>query len=444
MSSRSSAEPHGLAAPASLAIHLDLVGGLAGDMFVAAMVDALPALEARVLEALAAAQPRGAPAAHFFAATSGGLRAKRFGVDAAAQTLRYRSTARKGATDIARVMPGPGGTPYTALRDHIAAAPLSTATRTHALQLLTSLARAEAEVHGVALDDVHFHELADWDSLMDLVAAGCIAANLQGARWSASAPPLGSGLVRTAHGMLPVPTPATAALLTGYPWRDDGIAGERVTPTGAAILRHLVDPAQCGTSRCEGTLLATGYGSGTRALAGMPNVVRALVIELPAAAAGRDASDGSSFAERDRVCTLTFDVDDMTGEEIAVAADHLRGTAGVIDVTIGTRFGKKGRAVADFRVLARSAALHDVARACFSETSTLGLRVREEERLLLRRTELVEDAEGRSLRVKVADRPGGARTAKTDSDDVAGDRGLRVRRAARGGAAQRALKRQRA
>jgi len=321
---------------------------------------------------------------------------------------------------------------------------LSTATRTHAVQLLTSLARAEAEVHGVALDDVHFHELADWDSLMDLVAAGCIAANLQGARWSASAPPLGSGLVRTAHGMLPVPTPATAALLTGYPWRDDGIAGERVTPTGAAILRHLVDPAQCGTSRCEGTLLATGYGSGTRALAGMPNVVRALVIELPAAAAGRDASDGSSFAERDRVCTLTFDVDDMTGEEIAVAADRLRGTAGVIDVTIGTRFGKKGRAVADFRVLARSAALHDVARACFSETSTLGLRVREEERLLLRRTELVEDAEGRSVRVKVAERPGGARTAKTDSDDVSGDRGLRVRRAARGGAAQRALKRQRA
>jgi uncharacterized protein (DUF111 family) len=244
--------------------------------------------------------------------------------------------------------------------------------------------------------------------------------------------------------MLPVPTPATAGLLIGYPWRDDGIAGERITPTGAAILRHLVDPAHCGTSRCEGTLLASGYGCGTRALAGMPNVVRALVIQLPAGAAAGAASDGPSFAERDRVCTLTFDVDDMTGEEIAVAAEHLRGATGVIDVTIGTRFGKKGRAVADFRVLARSAALHDVARACFDETSTLGLRVREEERLLLRRSEVVEDTEGRPVRVKVAERPGGARTAKTDSDDVAADRGLRTRRAARAGAAQRALKRQRA
>jgi uncharacterized protein (TIGR00299 family) protein len=444
MSSRSSAEPHDLPAPASLAIHLDLVGGIAGDMFVAAMVDALPALEARVLDALAAAQPRGAPAARFFGATSGGLRARRFGVDAAAPALRYRSAARKDATGIARVPPAHGGTPYTALRDHIAGAPLPAATREHALQLLMLLARAEADVHGAALEDVHFHELADWDSLMDVVAAGCIAASLEGARWSASAPPLGSGLVRTAHGMLPVPTPATAGLLTGYPWRDDGIAGERVTPTGAAILRHLVEPARCGASRCDGILLATGYGCGTRALAGLPNVVRALVIEPRAGAPAGHAPDRPSFAERDRVCTLAFDVDDMTGEEIAVAADHLRAARGVIDVTIGTRFGKKGRGVADFRVLAQATALHDVARACFSETSTLGLRVREEERLLLRRTEVVQSAEGRSVRVKVAERPGGARTAKADSDDVAGDQGLRTRRAVRGGAAQRALKRRRA
>ena len=132
---------------------------------------------------------------------------------------------------------------------------MSAATREHALALLALLGEAEAHVHGIPVDDVHFHELADWDSLLDLVAAGCIAARLEGARWTASALPLGGGTVRTAHGLLPVPAPATSYLLTGYPWRDDGIGGERVTPTGAAILRHLVPAADCGGWREAGRLV---------------------------------------------------------------------------------------------------------------------------------------------------------------------------------------------
>ncbi len=182
------------------------------------------------------------------------------------------------------------------------------------------------------MDAVHFHELADWDSLLDLVAAGCIAGALEGARWSASAPPLGGGTVRTAHGLLPVPAPATSALLTGYPWRDDGIGGERVTPTGAAILRHLVAPQDCAAGRADGRLVGVGCGAGTRVLPGLPNLVRALVFERDAAAAADD------------VTVVEFDVDDMTGEEIAVAADRLRAQPGVIDVTCGTRVGQEGTA----------------------------------------------------------------------------------------------------
>jgi len=403
MSSPSSPESSpeiALPAPASLAIHLDLVGGIAGDMFVAAMVDALPALRAPVLAALDAVRPAGAPPPAFRDSANGGLRALAFGL--------AESPAAPGHDD--------HGSGYATIRDELARAPLDASARQHALALLDLLADAEARVHGIARDAVHFHELADWDSRMDVVAAGAIAAALDGAQWSASAPPRGGGTIRTAHGVLPVPGPATACLLEGYPWRDDGIAGERVTPTGAAILRHLVSPDACDTGHAGGRLLAQGFGAGTRTLPGVPNVLRVLVFERREAIAD------------EHVALVEFDVDDMTGEELALAADRLRAVDGAIDVSVGTRTGKKGRIVADFRVLARVAAADAVADACFAETSTLGLRLREERRRVLPRREVGVHAEGMQLHVKVTHRPDGTTTAKTAHDDVAAARGLATRR----------------
>ena len=225
--------------------------------------------------------------------------------------------------------------------------------------------------------------------------------------------------MRTAHGMLPVPGPATARLLEGYPWRDDGISGERVTPTGAAILRHLVPADVCDAASASGRLLAQGFGAGTRTLPGVPNVLRALVFEQREAIAD------------ERVALVEFDVDDMTGEELALAADRLRTVDGAIDVSVGTRTGKKGRIVADFRVLARVAAADVVADACFAETSTLGLRLREERRRVLPRREVGVDAEGMRLRVKVARRPDGTRPRRprTTTSRLCKDspRGVRLR-----------------
>ena len=417
--------------PSALAIHLDLVGGISGDMFVAAMVDALPALAVPVLEAVAAVCPAGAPEAVFQETANGGLRARRFGLALTAGRRAYRVAAAQRAGAHASAA-GHAGTAYSALRQQLERAPLSAPTRHHALALLALLAAAEASVHGVAVDAVHFHEIGDWDSLLDVVAAGCIAAQLEGAQWSASAPPLGSGKVRTAHGLLPVPAPATSLLLTGYPWHDDGIAGERVTPTGAAILRYLVPAASCAARRDPGRLLGVGCGAGTRTLPGLPNIVRVLVSERLAHPVQDD--------ERDIVAILEFEIDDMTGEEIALAADRLRAEAGVLDVSVGMRQGKKGRQLADFRLLARPQASAAIAQACFSETTTLGLRLREEVRRILRRSEFTTTVGTGAVRVKVSDRPGGNQTAKAAHDDVAGTRGLDARRKTRAAATRRALK----
>jgi uncharacterized protein (DUF111 family) len=129
----------------------------------------------------------------------------------------------------------------------------------------------------------------------------------------------------------------------------------------------------------------------------------------------------------------------MTGEELALAADRLRAVEGAIDVSVGTRAGKKGRIVADFRVLARVGAADAVAGACFAETSTLGLRLREERRRVLPRHEVNVEVKDVRLGVKVAKRPDGTTTAKTAHDDVAATPGLAARRRLRVAGEARAL-----
>jgi pyridinium-3,5-bisthiocarboxylic acid mononucleotide nickel chelatase len=385
-----------------LAIQLDAVGGIAGDMFVAAMLDARPDLRDRVLADATAVLPPGIGTPVLEPGMSGGLRCLRFRLAAP-----HAHGAHHDAHDHA----------HAGFRDmvaRIAAAPLAAGTAEHAVAILRGLAEAEAAIHDVALDDVHFHEIGDWDSLMDVTASGSIAAALAGARWAVSDLPRGGGFVRTQHGMLPVPAPATARLLEGFTWRDDGIAGERVTPTGAAILRHLVAAPVAVTG---GRLGATGTGAGMRELPGQPNVLRAVLFEQGAVAAG---------TETEEIVALSFDVDDMTGEEIGVAADRLRALPGVRDLLLVPALGKKGRPVHGFRLLLAPGGRDAVAAACFAETSTIGLRWHMEQRHVLER-----DADERNgMRVKIVARSEGA-SRKAESDDLASIAGLEARRAAK-------------
>lgn len=386
-----------------MTIHLDAVGGISGDMFVAAMLDARPDLSERVLAEAAAVLPDGIGSPALIEGMSGALRALRFG-------LTGGQARPHGPQDHHS---GDSSGSFAGMVARIQAAPLARSTADHAAAILTILAEAEAAIHRVPMAEVHFHEIADWDSLLDVTAAGSIAAALEGARWSVSSLPRGGGFVETKHGLLPVPAPATVSILTGFTWRDDGISGERVTPTGAAILRHLGPKIRADAAL--GRLEAVGTGAGTRSLSGIPNVLRALVfatVEQPG---------------RDRVSVLSFEIDDMSGEEIAVAAERLRAIAGVLDLSIGSRSGKKGRPMAAFRLLVQPEGAEAAIERCFLETSTIGLRIREESRVVLPRALVRSTSENLEIGVKTVRRPGASTTAKAESDDLVGD-SLKARR----------------
>jgi len=394
--------------PESVHVHLDAVGGVAGDMFVAALLDARPELRARVFADLAAVVPAEAGTAALTEGLSGGIAACRFGLVGghAADPDGHHGH----------------GTSFAELSRRIESASLQPGTAAQALAILRLLGECESRLHRVPLQDIHLHELGDWDSLLDVVAAGSILAALGPCSWSVSDLPRGSGTVRTEHGMLPVPAPATVELLRDFRWRDDGVGGERVTPTGAAILAHLAPathPPAAGL-----VLRAVGTGAGTRELPGMPNVLRALVFAV-------EATLTEALAHADEVIVIDFDIDDMTGEEIGVAAERLRAADGVLDLSLGTRQGKKNRPLTDFRLLIRPQALTAVSMLCFDETSTLGLRWRREQRLCLPRSSEAVEVEGTTLRRKRGARPGGQSSLKVESDDLAGIEGLIRRRSMR-------------
>ena len=287
-------------------------------------------------------------------------------------------------------------------------------TKQHAIGIFRLLAQAEAEVHGVAEDDVSFHEVGAVDSIVDIVAAAEIVALLGPVTWWSSPLPLGSGRIRTQHGLLPVPAPATALLLRGLSTIDDGIGGERVTPTGAAVARYLL-PRKRPAPRPR-RLTATGTGFGTRVMPGISNCLRVLVFEPDAETA---SPVPASFTHRE-LGVITFEVDDQSAEDLANGLDRLRALPGVHDVIQSVAFGKKGRMATQVQVLSAPATLEDTIAACFAETTTIGLRFQMVQGAALRRVAEHVDVDGLSLRVKLVQRPDGSVTAKTEASDVAG------------------------
>ncbi|QYZ65142.1 MAG: LarC family nickel insertion protein [Gammaproteobacteria bacterium (ex Lamellibrachia satsuma)] len=373
-------------------LYINPHGGLAGDMFCAAILDARPDLFAPLLETLATLSLP--PEIRISLDEAGGdLSGKHFIV-----RLPEKSRVNHGHTH------------YRDIKKLLEKAPLPEGIKSRAQDIFLQLAEAEAYVHGVKTESVTFHEVGNWDSIIDIVSASFLLHQLNITATHTAPLPLGGGRVMTAHGLLPVPAPATARLLEGLPLVDDDIRGERVTPTGAAILKSL-DPV-CQHNKPL-VLTGTGYGFGSRQLEGMPNCVQILLF--------KDEERGRNNTvpgKIDQVMEINFDVDDQSPEELAIGLDRLRDHEGVLSITTLQGIGKAGRPVMQIQLLCRPDLHQIVATECFHETTTIGLRLKETSRWVLPRQSVNVELEGNKYQVKKVDRPRDAVSAKTELRNV--------------------------
>ena len=250
------------------------------------------------------------------------------------------------------------------VNDHIQ---VSDAVKKQILKVYTAIAEAESQVHGVPVDEIHFHEVGSMDAIADITAVCWLMDQLKPDRVIASPVHVGKGTVKCAHGILPVPAPATALLLKDIPiYSKEQIDGELCTPTGAALLKTFVSEfGPMPVLRVQ----KLGYGMGKKDFP-IANCVRVML--------------GEESEERDQVAELRFNVDDMTAEEIAFAHARLL-EQGAFEVFLTAVQMKKGRPGTLFTALTTEAKKEDVVRAIFRYTSTLGIREFHSGRYVLKR-----------------------------------------------------------
>lgn len=274
---------------------------------------------------------------------------------------------------------------FSDIRRMITAADLTPRAKELALAIFTRLAEAEAQVHGTTVEQVHFHEVGAVDSIIDIVGTA-ICLDYLDVRACHTAPlPLGGGFVQTAHGLLPVPAPATALLLQGLPVHSRLGEGERVTPTGAAIVATLC--AENGPTP-DMTIRGIGLGTGSKDFPDIANVLRLVLAETE-----------TTTDKRDTVEVLESNIDDMNPEILAHVTGWLL-EQGALDVTVAPLTMKKGRPGFLLTVLARPEERDKLAAFVLRETSAAGIRSHRAERLILPRTILERITSLGPVRVK--------------------------------------------
>ncbi|MDR3264541.1 MAG: nickel pincer cofactor biosynthesis protein LarC [Synergistaceae bacterium] len=325
-------------------LYLDCFAGIAGDMLTGALFELVPHSDRFTAEL--AKMSKLTPEDYrvrFEKVDKSGIRGTHFYVDT------HEHHPHRGLQEIEEI---------------IASASLSQRVRREAMHAFALLAEAEAFVHGTTPDKIHFHEVGAIDSILDIVGVFILIDMLDWPRVICSPVNVGSGTVKCAHGVLPVPAPATERLLHGLPICSRGEPMERTTPTGALLVRCL---AAAFGDIPDGTILASGYGAGTRD-SDLPNVLRVLLME------SRPPREGESAGvDRDRVALLESNIDDMNPQDYELVTERLFG-AGALDVWLEPVAMKKGRPGTKLCCLCVPEKADELSVAILRGTTTQGVR----------------------------------------------------------------------
>jgi uncharacterized protein (TIGR00299 family) protein len=292
-------------------------------------------------------------------------------------------------------------TTFTRIRNDIIEK-LPDGVRETALKIFTALARAEAAVHGVSMDEVHFHEVGALDSILDIVGIAAALTWLKVDTVYTQVVPFGTGTTKSRHGIIPVPVPATVKLLEGFKVRFTGIEAELTTPTGAAVIRALAEKTG---SPSDAVIKGVGYGCGDRTIPGWPNMCRVVLCD-------------ASSVSRDNLCYMVeADVDDMSPEEWEAATERIF-AAGALDVNLTPRIMKKGRPGVGVKAICNSAELQEVLSAILEHTTTIGARYHALSRMVLQRREYTIKTSCGDVRIKEVVTPSGRKRSKPEYRDM--------------------------
>lgn len=363
-------------------LYLDCGMGAAGDMLTAALLELLPEPESFVAEL----NGLGIPGVVFSTE-----KCQKCGISGTHMAVKVYGQ-EEGETH-----PHTHGSLHD-IRAVVQALPIPTMVKLDILSVYEEIAQAESHVHGVPVNQIHFHEVGSLDAVADVTAVCLLLHRLNPEQILASPVHVGSGTVKCAHGILPVPAPATAYLLRGIPMYGGEISGELCTPTGAALLRHFVTEfGKMPPMRVE----SIGYGMGKKDFP-RANCIRALL--------GETQETGDEIAE------LRCNLDDMTGEDIGFAMEALLAD-GALDVFTTPIGMKKSRPGVLLTVLCRPAEQEKMAKLLFRHTTTLGVRVGLCSRFTLRRSEEVTQTPYGPVRRKIS-RGYGVCREKPEYDDL--------------------------
>jgi hypothetical protein len=391
--------------------YLDCFAGIAGDMFLGALIDA--GVPPQVLHDATAALNIGA-ALRIEKVDRGGISCTKVHVMEGDHPAEANKPGNAHSHDHEHADDGHSHShahsrSLTTIRSLIQAAPLAAPVQQTAIRAFELLGEAEARIHNVPVDDIHFHEVGAVDAIVDIVAAAAGIHHLQVDAWHCSPINVGSGTVVCAHGTFPVPAPATADLLRGLPTYSAHVQMELVTPTGAALLRAI--SPQFGPQppmRVE----HIGYGAGTRTTQGFPNVLRLSIGD----AAGATADAAPSQLGSEIVTVLETALDDLSPQVLAHVAEAALAN-GALDVMLTPVIMKKGRPGTLLTVLCNPSAGPALEQLLLRETTTLGIRIRQDRRSCLDRSHRTVATPYGDIRIKIGSLAGEALNAAPEFED---------------------------